>query len=118
MAIHREVKTEVYCDICGEFVLGWENSGNGVSRQRAAYFARKEGCTVGKKIICKKCRISRRMETCRLQKKWGEAGKDGSTCLGFGDRFSDEPIEQCKHCIAQTFFDWEEDREIGPLGGK
>lgn len=115
MAIYREVKTEVYCDICGEFVAGWNSSGNGVSRSRTAHLVRKKGCTVGKKIICKKCRISSRIEKCGLQKKYGEADKDGNTCLGFCDIFSDEPIEQCKHCIAQTSFDWDEETEKSGL---
>lgn len=76
MAIFREVRTEVYCDICGEYVIGWKSPGIGVSRSRAAYFAREEGCTTGKKIICKSCRISGRIEKCSLQKKCGEAGKN------------------------------------------
>ncbi len=112
MAIFREVRTEVYCDICGEYVIGWKSPGIGVSRSRAAYFAREEGCTTGKKIICKSCRISRRIEKCSLQKKCGEAGKDADgTCLGIGKQFDDEPIEQCKRCIACTSLDWEEEKE-------
>lgn len=48
-------------------------------------------------VICKSCRISRRIEKCSLQKKCGAAGVDGSgACLGFGKEFDDEPIEQCK----------------------
>lgn len=112
MAIFREVRTEVYCDICGEYVIGWKSPGKGVSRGWAAYFAREEGCTTGKKIICKSCRISRRIEKCSLQKKCGEAGKDADgTCLGIGKQFDDEPIEQCKRCIACTSLDWEEEKE-------
>ena len=49
MAIYREVNTEVYCDICGEKVIGWYSVRNGVSKVWAAYFARQEGCTTGKK---------------------------------------------------------------------
>lgn len=111
MAIYREVKTEVYCDICGEYVKGWDSGGIGVSRSWAAYFARQEGCTTGKKIICKSCRISRRIEKCSLQKKWGAAGMDGAACLGFAGNDGDEPIEQCKRCIACTSFDWEEEKK-------
>ncbi len=119
MAIFREVRTEVYCDICGEYVIGWKSPGKGVSRGRAAYFAREEGCTTGKKIICKSCRISRRIEKCSLQKKCGEAGKDADgTCLGIGKQFDDEPIEQCKRCIACTSFDWEEEKERLSINGK
>ena len=123
MAIFREVRTEVYCDICGEYVIGWKSPGEGVSRGWAAYFAREEGCTTGKKIICKSCRISRRIEKCSLQKKWGEAGRDGNgACMGFGSgygrRIDDEPIEQCKRCIACTSFDWEEEKERLSINGK
>ena len=119
MAIFREVRTEVYCDICGEYVIGWKSTGKGVSRGWAAYFAREEGCTTGKKIICKSCRISRRIEKCSLQKKCGEAGKDADgTCLGIGKQFDDEPIEQCKRCIACTSFDWEEEKQRLSIEGK
>lgn len=123
MAIFREVRTEVYCDICGEYVIGWKSPGKGVSRDWAAYFAREEGCTTGKKIICKSCRISRRIEKCSLQKKWGEADRDGNgACLGFGSGYDrqldDEPIEQCKRCIACTSFDWEEEKERLSINGK
>ncbi len=119
MAIFREVRTEVYCDICGEYVIGWKSPGKGVSRGWAAYFAREEGCTTGKKIICKSCRISRRIEKCSLQKKCGEAGKDADgTCLGIGKQFDDELIEQCKRCIACTSFNWEEEKERLSINGK
>lgn len=123
MAIFREVRTEVYCDICGEYVIGWKSPGIGVSKDWAAYYARQEGCTTGKKVICKSCRISRRIEKCSLQKKCGEAGRDGDgTCLGFGSGFDrqldDEPIEQCKRCIACTSFDWEEEKERLSINGK
>lgn len=119
MAIFREVRTEVYCDICGEYIIGWKSAGIGVSKSWAAYYARQEGCTTGKKIICKNCRISRRIEKCSLQKKWGAAGKDGNgACLGFGIEFDDEPIEQCKSCIACTSFDWEEEKERLSIEGR
>lgn len=72
MAIYREVSTEVYCDICGEKVIGWNSVRNGVSKIWAAYFARQEGCTTGKKIVCKQCRIKQRMEKCSLQNKFNE----------------------------------------------
>lgn len=113
MAIYRQTKTEVYCDICGRQILNFisENK-TGVSRSWASYFARQEGCTTGKQIICKNCRIKRRIEKCRLKKEWGEAGRDGNgACLGFGKEFDDEPIEQCKRCIACTSFDWEEEKK-------
>lgn len=112
MAIFREVETTVYCDVCGEYVIGWHGKEQGVSRAWAAYHARQEGCTTGKKVICKKCRISRRIEKCSLQKRWGEAGRDGNgACLGYGKEFDDEPIEKCKHCIAYTSFDWDEEKQ-------
>lgn len=121
MAIFREVRTKVYCDICGEQILAFlsaDRSG-GVSREWAAYFARQEGCTTGKKIICKSCRISRRIEKCSLQKKIGVVGRDGNgACMGFGKEFDDEPIEQCKRCIACTSFDWEEEKQRLSIEGR
>lgn len=111
MPIYREVNTEVYCDICGEKVIGWHSLGGGISKVWAAYFARQEGCTTGEKIICKQCRIKHRMEKCGLQKRYGAAGKDGSgACLGFGSE-CDEPIEQCKRCIARASFDWDAEKK-------
>lgn len=111
MAIYRNVHTEVRCDICGKYIAEWTSCDTGVSKVWAAYFARQKGCTTGKKIVCKSCRISRRIEKCSLQKKYGEAGRDGDgTCMGFGKAFDDEPIEQCKRCIACTSFDWEEEK--------
>jgi hypothetical protein len=90
-----------------------------VSRGWAAYFARQEGCTTGKKVICKRCRISKRIEKCSIQKKYGEAGKDGNgACLGFGTSLGDEPIERCKNCIACTSFDWEWEKEKLSINGK
>lgn len=121
MAIYREVRTEVYCDICGEQIVAFKDAGRtgGVSRGWAAYFARQEGCTTGEKVICKSCRISRRIEKCSLQKKCGAAGVDGSgACLGFGKEFDDEPIEQCKRCIACTSFDWEEEKQRLSIEGR
>lgn len=121
MAIYREVRTKVYCDICGEQILTFlstDRSG-GVSREWAAYFAHQEGCTTGKKVICKSCRISRRIEKCSLQKKIGVAGRDGNgACMGFGKEFDDEPIEQCKRCIACTSFDWEEEKQRLSIEGR
>lgn len=49
MAIKRTVETDVYCDICGEWLASWKSNGTGVSRTWAAVFAREKGCTVGKK---------------------------------------------------------------------
>lgn len=121
MAIFREVRTKVYCDICGEQILAFLSAdrSSGVSRGWAAYFARQEGCTTGKKIICKNCRISRRIEKCSLQKKMGVAGRDGNgACMGFGKEFDDEPIEQCKRCIACTSFDWEEEKQRLSIEGR
>lgn len=121
MAIYREVSTEVYCDICGERIAAFKDAGKtgGVSRGWAAYFARQEGCTTGKKVICKSCRISSRIEKCSLQKKYGEAGRDGNgACMGYGKPFDDEPIEQCKRCIACTSFDWEGEKHRLSIEGK
>lgn len=54
MAIKRTVETDVYCDVCGEWIIGWRSNNQGTSKLWAAYFARKKGCTVGEKVICKK----------------------------------------------------------------
>lgn len=111
MAIFREVKTEVYCDVCGKYIIGWGSKGIGVSRQWAAYYARQRGCTTGKQITCKECRIKKRIKACSLQKKWGAAQKDADgSCLGFSNENDDEPIDKCKNCIACSAFDWEEER--------
>lgn len=63
MAITRTVETDVYCDICGEWIMGWKSDDTGVSKTWAAEFARRKGCTVGKKVICKGCRIEKRIQT-------------------------------------------------------
>ena len=90
MAITRKVDTDVYCDICGKWVMGWTSNNDGVSRAWAAKYARKKGCTVGKKIICKECRIEKRIKTCSIQQKIGSAGRDSDgTCMGFGGEASD-----------------------------
>ena len=49
MAIERTVETNVYCDICGEWIMGWRSNDTGVSKVWASYYARKKGCTVGKR---------------------------------------------------------------------
>lgn len=110
MAITRKVDTDVYCDICGKWVMGWRSDNNGVSRAWAAKYARKRGCTVGKKIICKECRTEKRIQACSIQQKIGSAGRDSDgTCLGFGSETSDEPLEKCKRCIACTSYQWKEE---------
>lgn len=54
MAIERTVETDVYCDVCGEWIMGWKSNDTGVSRAWAAEYTRRRGGTVGKKIVCKK----------------------------------------------------------------
>lgn len=51
MGITRTVTTRVHCDVCGEWVTGWESEGIGISREWAKYFVRLQGCTAGKRII-------------------------------------------------------------------
>lgn len=64
------------------------------------------------KIVCKKCRIERKRQHCSLIKRYGQPQKEQSgACLGFGKPFDDEPIEQCKRCIACTSFDWDEEKQ-------
>lgn len=31
MAIKRTVETDVYCDVCGEWIIGWRSSNTGTS---------------------------------------------------------------------------------------
>lgn len=57
MAIERTVETDVYCDVCGEWIMGWKSNDTGVSRAWAAEYTRRRGGTVGKKIVCKKVPI-------------------------------------------------------------
>ena len=45
MGITRTVTTQVYCDVCGKWVIGWESEETGVSREWAKYHARCKGCT-------------------------------------------------------------------------
>ena len=47
MAIIRIVETDVYCDICGEWITGWRSKETGVSKEWAKTFAREKGCTAG-----------------------------------------------------------------------
>ena len=74
MAIERTVETDVYCDVCGEWIMGWKSNDTGVSRAWAAEYTRRRGGTVGKKIVCKKCRIKERIRTCSLQRLFDEEG--------------------------------------------
>lgn len=102
MAIKRSVETDVYCDICGEWIAGWKSNDTGVSRIWAAVFAREKGCTVGKKVICRECRIKKRIQICSIQRKIGSAGIDSNgMCLGFGS-------EKCKRCFACTSYEQKE----------
>ena len=125
MGISRTVTTEVFCDNCGGYIAGWLSDckySNGVSREWAKYFARLRGCTTGKKVICKQCRIKKRMEKCRLLHKadldamhslaamLAPQETNEKFCLGLCNEGDDEPIEQCKKCIAHCTFDWEEER--------
>ncbi len=120
MAIFKKVYTAVYCDICGGRIAAFEDAGkgSGVSIGWAAYFARQEGCTTGKKVICKNCRISRRIEKCGLQRKLGKAGRTEDACLGFCNDISGDPMAQCRRCIAYASFDWETERQRLSIGGR
>lgn len=71
MAIERTVETDVYCDVCGEWITGWKSNDTGVSRAWAAEYTRRRGGTVGKKIVCKKCRIKERIRTCSCNVRSG-----------------------------------------------
>lgn len=43
MAIERTVETDVYCDVCGEWIMGWKSNDTGVSRAWAAEYTRRRG---------------------------------------------------------------------------
>ena len=73
MGITRTVTTQVHCDVCGKWVIGWESEETGTSREWAKYYARLKGCTAGQKVICKECRIKQRIKKCSLQKKMGHS---------------------------------------------
>lgn len=49
-------------------------------------------------------KMKRTYENCSLQKRVGEAGKDGNgMCMGFGkSEIDDEPCEICKMCKLYT----------------
>ena len=104
MGIERTVHTRVICDIYGEEILGWfDTRRDGVSRLSASIYARENGATVGKRVICRKCRIKRRMNACKDSIKDG-----GGACLGLAKSiYDDEPAEKCKGCIAHNGYDWE-----------
>lgn len=106
MAIYREVRTEVYCDICGEQIVAFKNAGRtgGVSRGWAAYFARQEGCTTGKKVICKSCRIRvYDYDGCCIYAYYGEIkinsdGRDGKQidieCAGYLEGYQQHGVHE------------------------
>lgn len=102
MAIKRIVETDVYCDICGEWITGWKSNDTGVSRTWAAVFAREKGCTVGKKVVCRNCRIKKRIQICSIQREIGSAGiGSNGMCLGLGSK-------KCKRCFACTSYEQKE----------
>ena len=102
MAIERIVETDVYCDICGEWIVGWKSDEIGVSRAWAAVRAREKGCTVGKKVICRNCRIKQRIQICSIQRRIGSAGETkNGMCMGF-------ELEKCKQCFACTSYEQKE----------
>lgn len=47
MGITRTVTTQVHCDVCGEWITGWESENTGVSREWAKYYARLHSWTKG-----------------------------------------------------------------------
>lgn len=53
MAIKRTVETDVYCDICGAWIIGWRSNDTGTSKIWAAYFARKKAAQLGKRLFAK-----------------------------------------------------------------
>lgn len=53
MAIERTVETNVYCDICGEWIMGWRSNDTGVSKVWASYYARKKAVQSEKRSLVK-----------------------------------------------------------------
>lgn len=53
MAIERTVETDVYCDVCGEWIMGWKSNDVGVSRAWAAEYTRRRGGTVERKSFAR-----------------------------------------------------------------
>lgn len=70
----------------------------------ASIYARERGATVGKRVICKACRIKQRMKACKVSISDGNG-----TCTGWAKSdYDDEPAEKCKRCIACNDYDCEE----------
>lgn len=108
MGITRIVETDVECNVCGKWIIGWKSVTGGVSKEWAKYHARKMGAAVtDEKVVCKECRIKIRMHKCSLIKKMGQVRFDNGKCLGFANP-ENELCEKCKRCIAYTDFDWED----------
>lgn len=108
MGIERIVETDVYCDVCGEHINGWWSKGKGVSREWAAHYVREKGCAVGKKVVCKSCRIKTCALKCRLQKKYGKADRDREgKCMGLPEMSEGGIMNKCRNCIAYYAYDWE-----------
>ena len=60
MAIERTVETNVYCDICGEWIMGWRSNDTGVSKVWASYYASKKRLySRQKRSPVKNCRIQK-----------------------------------------------------------
>lgn len=112
MGIERTVETKIHCDICGEYVMGWRSEGKGVSIGWAEYYAREKGCSVGKKVVCKSCRIKTRALKCSLQKKYGKAVRDREgKCMGLPDMYADGIMDKCRNCIAYYAYKWENGKD-------
>lgn len=107
--VHRD-QTDVYCDSCGRWLVGWNIHINNIS---VKFRIQEDGATTGEKIVCRQCRAANKRENCTLIKKMIKNGQGkpdyyGYACGGYGTEESDEPCEKCKNCIAYHNLDMEE----------
>lgn len=51
MAIKRTVETDVYCDICGEWITGWKSNDTGVSRIWAQHLRERKAAQLEKRLF-------------------------------------------------------------------
>jgi hypothetical protein len=66
------------------------------------YLRERKAAQLEKKVICRECRIKKRIQICSIQRKIGSAGIDSNgMCLGFES-------EKCKQCFACTSYEQKE----------
>lgn len=65
MAIFREVETTVYCDVCGEYVIGWHSKGQGGKQSMGSISRKAKGLYYWQKDCMQK--VQNRAEKAALQ---------------------------------------------------